>query len=308
MTMGTIPSNKESRNRAAIPVAAVLQPLAQLQEGEEAVPLIDTMDKGPVRCMRCHAYMSPFCRFLENGGKWLCCMCNHENETADHYFNHLDMHGYRIDRTERAELHKGTVEYVATETYIARPPMRPAFLFVVDVSPQALKKGLVKQFIETLKQVVTVLPKHTRLGLITYDSSVQFHVLAAEGDTLHKMLCVSDVEDPFCPYGPEALMPPVGEREEAWELLIELLPTLFPEPPVGVPAPTKSHAFGAAVHSAYHVLKTLGGKVMAFSCGRPTCGMGLLLPRDDTRSLGTPDGKSSSPHPQNPHLITRILT
>ena len=135
-----------------------------------------------------------------------------QNETVEHYFNHLDMHGYRIDRNERPELSKGTVDYVATETYIARPPMRPAFLFVVDVSPKALQSGLMRQVTETLKMVVSVLPKHTRLGLITYDDTVQFHVLAAEGDTLHKMLVATDVDDPFCPHGPEALMPPVGER------------------------------------------------------------------------------------------------
>jgi hypothetical protein len=61
-------------------------------------------------------------------------------------------------------------------------------------------------------------------------------------------------------------------REEAWELLIELLPTLFPEPAIGAPVPSKSHAFGAAVNSAYQVLRQLGGKVLAFSCGRPTVG------------------------------------
>ena len=55
------------------------------------MPLVDTMGNGPVRCTRCHAYMNPCCRFLETGGKWLCCMCNHENETPEHYFNHLDM-------------------------------------------------------------------------------------------------------------------------------------------------------------------------------------------------------------------------
>eukprot|EP01044_Picomonas_judraskeda_P018569 COSAG03_NODE_3714_length_1864_cov_1.098017_2_plen_191_part_00 len=140
---------------------------------------------------------------------------------------------------------------------------------------------------ETLKTVVSVLPKHARLGLITYDDAVQCHVLAAEGDTLHKLLVATDVGDPFCPHNPEALVPPVGERQEAWELLLELLPTLYPEPPVGTHVHTKSHAFGAAIHFAYEVLRELGGKVIAFTCGRPTAGKGLLMPRDDRSSLGT---------------------
>lgn len=287
LTMGTLPSTKEARNQAAIPVAAIVQPLAQLGPGEEPLPLVDTDGKGPVRCMRCHAYLNTFCRFVENGFKWICCMCSHQNDTPDHHFNQLDHLGYRVDRDERPELSKGTVEYVATETYLARPPMRPAYLFVVDVSQKALQSGLMRQMTETLKTVVSVLPKHARLGLITYDEAVQFHVLAAAGDTLHKLLVATDVDDPFCPHSPDALVPPVGEREEAWELLFELLPTLYPEPPIGTRAYAKSHAFGAAVNFAYEVLKELGGKVIAFTCGRPTVGRGLLMPRDDRSSLGT---------------------
>lgn len=68
----------------------------------------------------------------------------------------------------------------------------------------------------------------------------------------------TDVNDPFCPHGADELVPPVGEREDAWEMLLELLPTLFPEPPVGTRVHTKSHAFGAAVNFAYEVLKELG--------------------------------------------------
>lgn len=32
-----------------------------------------------------------------------------------------------------------------------------------------------------------------------------------------------------------------------------------------------------------------GGKVIAFTCGRPTVGKGMLMRRDDRNSLGTSD-------------------
>lgn len=66
--------------------------------------------------------------------------------------------------------------------------MRPTYLFVIDVSPKALQSGLMRQMLGTLRTVVSVLPKHARLGIITYDDTVHFHVLAKEGDTLHKLL------------------------------------------------------------------------------------------------------------------------
>ena len=101
------------------------------------------------------------------------------------------------------------------------------------------------------------------------------------------MLVASDLSDPFCPWPSEDLVPPVGERRDAWDLFFELLPTLFPEPALGQPVPTAPHAFGPAVHSAYQALKPMGGKVLAFSYGRSTAGIGLLMPRDDPKSLGT---------------------
>ena len=107
LTMGTLPSNKEARNRAAIPVAAIFQPMASLRPDEDVVPLVDLGEHGPVRCTRCHGYMNPFCRFVENGSQWLCNLCNHSNETREDYFNHLDMRGIRVDKLERPELCKG---------------------------------------------------------------------------------------------------------------------------------------------------------------------------------------------------------
>ncbi len=47
----------------------------------------------------------------------------------------------RRDVEERPELYAGSVEYVATAAYCVRPPMRPAHLFVVDVSQAAVASG-----------------------------------------------------------------------------------------------------------------------------------------------------------------------
>ena len=213
--MATLPSTKEARNQAAIPVGAIVQPLATLDPQEAPIPIIDAGASGPIRCMRCHGYLNPFCRFVEDGYKWLCALCNGPNETPDEYFSPLGPHGSRVDVQDRPELCRGTVEYVATPTYFARPCMTPTFLLVVDVSNQAMRKGILAQVIATLSRAIHALPPRTQLGFVTFDSSLHYHVLQANEDQqLHRMHIVTDVGDPFAPASPVELLPPVGELDD----------------------------------------------------------------------------------------------
>jgi protein transport protein SEC24 len=87
--------------------------------------------------------------------------------------------------------------------------------------------------------------------------------------------------------GPGQLVPAVGERLEAWEVFLELLPGLFPVPAPDAPVLSAPHAFGAAVQAAYESLKLIGGKAVVFSCSRATAGWGSLRVRDDPRAMGT---------------------
>ena len=58
MTMSTLPTDKEARNKAAIPVAAVVQPLARPGPGEAPVPLVDMGPDGPIRCAGCRSMLA----------------------------------------------------------------------------------------------------------------------------------------------------------------------------------------------------------------------------------------------------------
>ena len=44
------------------------------------------------------------------------------NDTPGSYYCPLGFDGRRADWRDQAELSRGTVDYVATETYLARPP------------------------------------------------------------------------------------------------------------------------------------------------------------------------------------------
>jgi protein transport protein SEC24 len=58
------------------------------------------------------------------------------------YFCALDANGRRQDADQRPELARGSVEFVAPQEYMVRPPMPPVYLFVIDVSANAIASGM----------------------------------------------------------------------------------------------------------------------------------------------------------------------
>ena len=66
------------------------QPLAELPEGEEAVPYVTTLDKGPPRCRRCRAYINCHAAFVDGGRHWTCNFCGMANAVEADYFCAID--------------------------------------------------------------------------------------------------------------------------------------------------------------------------------------------------------------------------
>ncbi len=69
------------------------------------------------------------------------------------YFCPLEPTGRRADASQRPELSRGSVEFVATPEYIQRPPMPPVWVFVIDVSAAALAAGLPQAVAKALEKV-----------------------------------------------------------------------------------------------------------------------------------------------------------
>lgn len=53
----------------------VLSPFAPVVEGEIEPPVSDFGASGPVRCLRCKAYMCPFMQFIDGGRRFQCVFC-----------------------------------------------------------------------------------------------------------------------------------------------------------------------------------------------------------------------------------------
>lgn len=89
-----------------------------------------------------------------------------------------------MDRFERPELLLGTYEFVATADYCRKNvlPKPPAIIFVIDVSYNNVKSGLVQLICSQMKDIIQNLPvdqgqekSNMRVGFITYNSSVHFY-------------------------------------------------------------------------------------------------------------------------------------
>ncbi len=134
-----------------------------------------------VRCKDCRAYVNPFIRFIDNGMKWICNFCGDINPTDNYYYSPLTAVGLRQDYEDRVELSKGSVDFIASNEYMNRPPMPPTYVFVMDVSKPAIDTGYLLLATSTIKSIVEqkLLPggERTRICFITYDSSVHFYNL-----------------------------------------------------------------------------------------------------------------------------------
>ena len=53
---------------------------------QQAPPLIDLGDMGPVRCTRCKAYMNPFMQFIDGGRRFQCVFCGCATEGKHTFF------------------------------------------------------------------------------------------------------------------------------------------------------------------------------------------------------------------------------
>jgi protein transport protein SEC24 len=125
--------------------------------------------------------VNPFIRFIENGQKWICNFCGDINPTDNYYYSPLTNMGVRQDYEDRVELKQGSVDFIASNEYMNRPPMPPTYVFVIDVSKPAVDTGYLNVCCSTIKSIIetSLLPggERTRIAFLTYDSAVHFYNL-----------------------------------------------------------------------------------------------------------------------------------
>ena len=287
LTTNQIAHEQELIDTTKLSIGAIIQPLAPLGDGEEAVPVIDYAT-GPVRCGRCMAYVNPFFQFVDGGNSFVCSICGMKGDCPVEYRCNLDANGYRRDRQEKAELCRGSVEYVVGKEFIVRPISDPCYLFAVDVSYAAVMSGLTAAAVDAIRHSLEVMKSNERVraGVMTYDSTIHFYALSPPR-TEPLMYVMSDIDDVFLPCPSNEVLVPLASPDHYQLLmaLLDMVPIMYNKETRNEDA--HSSSFGAAVAVATECALPTGGKVLITVSSLPTQGAGALSNRDNSQLYGT---------------------
>ncbi|XP_061659853.1 protein transport protein Sec24A [Syngnathoides biaculeatus] len=266
-TLTSIPQTQSLLNKAKMPLGLLLHPFKDLSQ----LPVVTSSTI--VRCRSCRTYINPFVSFLDQR-RWKCNLCYRVNDVPEEFMYNPVSRSYG-EPHKRPEVQNATIEFIAPSEYMLRPPQPAVYLFVMDVSHNAVETGYLKVFCQSVLDNINLLPgdSRTKIGFITFDSTVHFYNLQ-EGLSQPQMLIVSDIEDIFLPT-PDSLLVNLSERKELVQDLLKSLPTLFEKT-----METQS-ALGSALQAAFKLLSPTGGRLSVFQTQLPNLGVGALQSRED---------------------------
>lgn len=172
-TMYCAPNTQDLLKSTELPFSVHVTPLAdsevcvwsscneKLTHLQNVLPLVNLGALGPVRCQRCKAYMCPYMQFTDGGRRFRCPFCTAASAVPDEYFAHLDHQGIRTDIAYRPELCYGSYEYMATALYCkdSMLPKPPAYIFMLDVSYNAVRSGVVATFCRHVQELLKDIPR-----------------------------------------------------------------------------------------------------------------------------------------------------
>ncbi|DAZ97864.1 TPA: hypothetical protein N0F65_003291 [Lagenidium giganteum] len=282
-TLNHVPINKEIQKQCGLPLAAIICPLAELKEDELPIPLVDFGPTGPLRCTRCRAYVNSFTKFIQGGRKFVCNICTLNNETPRDYYCSVDQNGRRRDVQERAELSRGSVDYVVPAAYTVRPPQEPIFVFVLDVSLFSFQTSLAQSTLNAIKYILPSLAqsKRKKVGIVTFDSSVHYYRMD-HSSSISINVC-PDIEDPVAPLPPSSWLVSMEDpnAQERVTELTDLIANTFQA------TTTNQAVSGAALWSVADALAVSGGRIIMLHAGAPRIGVGKVKREEVTGSYGT---------------------
>uniref|UniRef100_A0A8D1AAG8 SEC24 homolog A, COPII coat complex component n=1 Tax=Sus scrofa TaxID=9823 RepID=A0A8D1AAG8_PIG len=266
-TLTGIPQTQALLNKAKLPLGLLLHPFKDLVQ----LPVVTSSTI--VRCRSCRTYINPFVSFLDQR-RWKCNLCYRVNDVPEEFMYNPLTRVYG-EPHRRPEVQNATIEFMAPSEYMLRPPQPPVYLFVFDVSHNAVETGYLNSVCQSLLDNLDLLPGNTRtkIGFITFDSTIHFYSLQ-EGLSQPQMLIVSDIEDVFIPM-PENLLVNLNESKELVQDLLKTLPQMFTKT-----LETQS-ALGPALQAAYKLMSPTGGRMSVFQTQLPTLGVGALKPREE---------------------------
>ncbi|KAM4707866.1 protein transport protein Sec24B isoform 2-T2 [Discoglossus pictus] len=274
-TLTNIPQTQALLNKAKLPLGLILHPFRS-----KPIPVISPGTI--VRCRSCRTYINPFVSFIDQR-RWKCNLCYRVNDVPEEFMYNPVTRSYG-EPHKRPEVQNASVEFIASSDYMLRPPPPAVYLFVLDVSYNAVESGYLKSFSQSLLDNLDKLrgDSRTKIGFITFDSTIHFYNLQ-EGLSQPQMLIVSDIDDIFLPT-PDGLLVNLHESMELIKDLLTALPSMF------VNTRETHSALGPALQGALKLMSPTGGRISVFQTQLPSLGAGILHSREDPNQRSSTKG------------------
>ncbi|XP_041446020.1 protein transport protein Sec24B isoform X2 [Xenopus laevis] len=275
-TLTNIPQTQALLNKAKLPLGLLLHPF----RSKPRIPVLSPSTI--VRCRSCRTYINPFVSFIDQR-RWKCNLCYRINDVPEEFMYNPVTRSYG-EPHKRPEVQNSSVEFIASSDYMLRPPPPAVYLFVLDVSYNAIESGYLRVFSQSLLDNLDKLrgDSRTKIGFITFDSTVHFYNLQ-EGLSQPQMLMVTDIEDIFLPT-PDGLLVNMHESKELIKDLLTALPSMFANT-------RETHsALGPALQGAVKLMSPTGGRISVFQTQLPSLGAGLLQSREDPNQRSSTKG------------------
>uniref|UniRef100_A0A915CX28 Protein transport protein Sec24A n=1 Tax=Ditylenchus dipsaci TaxID=166011 RepID=A0A915CX28_9BILA len=217
-TMSAIPETTELLNKCRLPLGLTLQPFRDLKN-------LTVIQTNIVRCRYCRTYINPYV-YLPDNRHWKCNLCYRVNDLPEEFTWDPVTKSFG-DPSRRPELQNATMEYIAPAEYMLRPPQPALYLFIFDVSSNAVDCGYLHNFAEQLLINLDQMPgdERTLISFIGVDSSLHFFQFTNQSAP-PKQLVVDDVDEPFAPVN-FGLIVELHKYKESVRHFVQSLPTLY---------------------------------------------------------------------------------
>lgn len=247
-----LPNTPELEKDCLMPLGIVIDPGRVTN-----VPMIDFSHTEIPRCSKCSAYLSCFCTLSYDQRSWKCAICGNTTKFTPRYLRNY---------SNFKELTCSVYDMKAPRSYIKRPQIMKSFLFIIDISENAILSGFTKQFIQTLKITIEKLPDSTSISLVTSGNFVSVFDIQNMKETI--------IPDPIGFVGTPNYIPLLGNVREKLMILFDKL--LLRQPT------SKINGFGSALSVAGSILRVYGGVIVASCCGCPNSGPLAVQSRIET--------------------------
>uniref|UniRef100_A0A1I8E8P3 Sec23/Sec24 trunk domain-containing protein n=1 Tax=Wuchereria bancrofti TaxID=6293 RepID=A0A1I8E8P3_WUCBA len=292
-TLSSVPQTQELLKKSRLPFGLTLQPFRDIKN----LNIIQT--SSIVRCRYCRTYINPYI-YLPDSRHWKCNICYRVNDCEFNFISSMKAIEIILvpddfnwdpatksfgEPTHRPEIKNATVEFIAPSEYMLRPPQPAVYVFVMDVSQDAIETGYLYTFVEQLLIALEQLPgnEHTMLGFIGVDSAV--HFFQFRGKSRPQQFIVEEYSGEIFEKKKIScgLLVNLRKNIDVIRSFVQSLPTLFES------NSSTSCCLGAALTAARELIADIGGRITVLLTVIPDLGPGALKSRENPNQQEVPN-------------------